>query len=405
MQVKVDFPPPHFQWPVLDERVLAAVTLQLGESVSIYDRSGIFQRFEDRFAAAHHRAHGLLFNSGTSALLAAYYAINIQPGDEVICADYGFFASVSPLCALQGVGVLCESDSTGGVCVDDARDSITERTRAIVVTHLWGVPANVEALRQLCDSRGIYLIEDCSHAHFAEFNGKKVGEFGHVAAWSLQAQKLVSAGEGGIALTDDMKLFERMLLLGHYNKRCRQQISSDSSNFAFATTGHGLKLRAQPLGIAMAEVDFERLPSRLVWKRHFANALHTKLKGHSDRLALPVLDLRNPAWYAYSFSLKCRNPSLARRILDDLHARGASDFDMPSSTTTISRYPLFKNWRLSKARAGVAPSDETSCGGLADQLAHTSIKVSVPWSESQAPLWNQYTSTLLDVLDRNLDRP
>jgi perosamine synthetase len=309
------------------------------------------------------------------------------------------------LCALQGVGVLCESDSTGGVCVDDARDSITERTRAIVVTHLWGVPANVEALRQLCDSRGIYLIEDCSHAHFAEFNGKKVGEFGHVAAWSLQAQKLVSAGEGGIALTDDMKLFERMLLLGHYNKRCRQQISSDSSNFAFATTGHGLKLRAQPLGIAMAEVDFERLPSRLVWKRHFANALHTKLKGHSDRLALPVLDLRNPAWYAYSFSLKCRNPSLARRILDDLHARGASDFDMPSSTTTISRYPLFKNWRLSKARAGVAPSDETSCGGLADQLAHTSIKVSVPWSESQAPLWNQYTSTLLDVLDRNLDRP
>ena len=67
MQIKIDSPPPHFQWPVVDERVLEAVTKQLSESVSIYDRSGIFQRFEDRFAAAHHRAHGLLFNSGTSA--------------------------------------------------------------------------------------------------------------------------------------------------------------------------------------------------------------------------------------------------------------------------------------------------------------------------------------------------
>ena len=106
MVKQIDIPSPHFEWPVLDEEIQAAVARQLKESVSIYDRSGIFRRFEDRFALAHSRCHGLLFNSGTSALLAAYYAIDIQPGDEVICADYGFFASISPLSTLQGVGVL-----------------------------------------------------------------------------------------------------------------------------------------------------------------------------------------------------------------------------------------------------------------------------------------------------------
>src|SRR4051794_35340827 len=106
MTNRVDIPPPHFHWPVVDEGIMAAVQRQLLDSISIYDRSGVFERFERRFGSDHARAHAVLFNSGTSALLAAYHAIGLGPGDEVICADYGFFATVGPLHMLGATGVL-----------------------------------------------------------------------------------------------------------------------------------------------------------------------------------------------------------------------------------------------------------------------------------------------------------
>ncbi|MGH3773348.1 MAG: DegT/DnrJ/EryC1/StrS family aminotransferase [Pseudonocardiaceae bacterium] len=101
---------------------------------------------------------------------------------------------------------------------------ITPKTTAIVVTHLWGIPADLEGLSALADKHGLALLEDGSHAHGATIGRQKVGTFGHSTAFSMNGPKPLSAGEGGFVLTDDDEIFYRVLLHGHYHKRCRYEI-------------------------------------------------------------------------------------------------------------------------------------------------------------------------------------
>ena len=105
---------------------------------------------------------------------------------------------------------------------------------------MWGIPCEMDRIIEICNKQNIFLLEDCSHAHGASFQGRKTGSFGDAAAWSLQGQKIISGGEGGILLTKHKDIFSRALLQGHYNKRCKQEISQDDPLFQFALTGLGL---------------------------------------------------------------------------------------------------------------------------------------------------------------------
>jgi dTDP-4-amino-4,6-dideoxygalactose transaminase len=138
---------------------------------------------------------------------------------------------------------------------------ITDKTKAIVVTHMWGIPCDMDAITVIAKKHNLRLLEDCSHAHGAKFNEQKVGTFGDAAVWSLQGQKTVTGGEGGILLTDDGEIHTRALLLGQYNKRCKQEIPRDHPLYQYALTGFGLKLRAHPLAIAMADQQFDHFCS------------------------------------------------------------------------------------------------------------------------------------------------
>jgi perosamine synthetase len=246
-------------WPrltsALEERLIAQARLGL----SVYDRSGVVHAFETAFADYVGVPYTLATSCGTAALHSIYYGAGIGPGDEVIFCDYGFFATVTPL-VFQGarpVFVDCAPDGTISVAAAEA--AITGRTRAIMVTHMWGQPGRLDELQALCDRNGLFLFEDCSHAHGARFTGAVVGSFGQAAAWSLQANKTIWAGEGGVLVTKDPELYERALLLGHFNLRALQDIPESSPNHAFAFTGTGLKYRAHPLGLALALPQLETL--------------------------------------------------------------------------------------------------------------------------------------------------
>lgn len=213
-------PAPHFTWPPLTDTTAKAVLHQLGSAVSIPDRSGVVAELEDALTDYFGVRHAVLTSSGTAALHSTYAANSIEPGDEVIVPAYTFPATVTPLLHLGGVPVLADSEETGNVSAADVATRITPRTTAIMVTHLWGIPADMDGLCSLADARGLALMEDGSHAHGATVRGRKVGTFGRSAAFSMNGPKPLSAGEGGFALTDHDEAFYRLLLHGHYNKRC-----------------------------------------------------------------------------------------------------------------------------------------------------------------------------------------
>src|SRR5712692_9381252 len=137
-------------------------------------------------------------------------ALEIKPGDEVIMPDYTFVATASAVLSVGALPVLVDVErDTFNIDPKKAEAAITPNTRAIIAVHMGGLAANMDRLTEIAARHNIYLIEDCSHAHSSEWSHKKVGTFGIAGTFSFQASKVMTAGEGGIVLTND-EAFERM---------------------------------------------------------------------------------------------------------------------------------------------------------------------------------------------------
>jgi len=150
-----------FKWPRITPAIEDVVMRQLHKELSIYDKSGVIGEFEDEFARYHERRHGLLFNSGTSAILAMFEGVNLGPETEVLCPVYTFHASVTPMAYLGARPVFCDVDDNGNLCLAEIKRRRTSATTAVVMTHMWGVPvADTVAIAEYCASEGLALLED-----------------------------------------------------------------------------------------------------------------------------------------------------------------------------------------------------------------------------------------------------
>jgi len=336
----------HYVWPRITEEVRKVVNCQLDETISIYDCSGVFKQFEDSFSSYHDRKYALLHNSGTNAIHAMFFAANISVGDEVICPAYTFFATASPLMNLGAVPVFCDSGDDGNIDPNLVEKLITKKTKAVIITHMWGIPCNVSEFSSLCKKYNLLLFEDCSHAHGATYEGTVVGSQSDAAVWSLQGQKIVSGGEGGILLTNNEDIYTKATLLGHYNNRSKTTLNKSHPLFRFAVTGFGMKHRAHPLAIAIAMNQFENLNYFLERKRIHAELFISALSEFKF-IINPKFNptIQNPSWYAFVFRFKSKesNGVSLKEFLIACRAEGILELDHPGSTKIISDFPLFNS--------------------------------------------------------------
>jgi perosamine synthetase len=272
--------------PPLTSATADAVLAQLRAGISIYDRSGVIADLENALCDYHGVKHTVLTSSGTAALHSLYAACRIGPGDEVIVPAYTFYATATPLLHLGAIPVLADCDDTGNLDPADVKQRITARTVAVMVTHMWGLPADMDHLRKIADEHDLLLLEDASHAAGASIAGRKTGTFGDTAAFSLNGPKPLSAGEGGFVLTDDDEIFYRVLLHGHYNKRCRNEIPASYDLYPYAVTGMGLKFRVHPLAAAIALSQLTHLDGYLQGRQAIATRMCETLNGLPG-IALP----------------------------------------------------------------------------------------------------------------------
>ncbi|MHC4429000.1 MAG: DegT/DnrJ/EryC1/StrS family aminotransferase, partial [Planctomycetota bacterium] len=157
------------------------------------------------------------------------------------------------------IPVFCETEEQClGPDPEDVERKVTDRTRAIVAVHLFGMPARMDELLEIAKRRNLRVLEDASHAHGARYRDRAVGTLGDAACFSMQTTKLCPAGEGGMLVTDDDELWERALLLGHFER----VLDLASPNRRFAATGFGLKHRISPLNAALARTQLARLDER-----------------------------------------------------------------------------------------------------------------------------------------------
>ncbi|MFH8983721.1 DegT/DnrJ/EryC1/StrS family aminotransferase [Streptomyces varsoviensis] len=269
------------------DREIITAHLEAGGTTSYYGRDGELREFEDELAEFFGRRHCVAVNSGTNALHSAFFGIGLQPGDEVIVPTYTFLATVSPLFSLRAVPVLadCESD-TGNIDPEDIRRHITPKTRAIVVTHQFGHPVEMDAILDIAREHGLKVVEDASLAFGATYKDRRVGSLGHVAAFSLGSTKMVSGGQGGALVTDDPEVMERANLLGHFVRRSDTEVSSDFYR-PFITTGYGHNYRMHALAVAMARGRLHRLDDLIAARHERLTRLSSGLSGNPF-LAPPV---------------------------------------------------------------------------------------------------------------------
>ena len=223
--------------------------------------SPIVADFEKRFAEYIGVNYGLCVCNGTTSIMAGLFAVGVKPGDEVIVPSFTFWASAGPIIAVGANPRFADvEEDTHNVSAASIERLINEKTKAIIVVHVWGNPCDMDAIMEVANRHGIKVVEDCSHAHGASYKGKKVGSFGDVGCFSLQGSKVLSAGEGGILVTNSKECFERAVAMGHY-ERCAA-LGEDSEYSRYALTGFGFKHRMHPLAVAIADANLDELDAR-----------------------------------------------------------------------------------------------------------------------------------------------
>ena len=337
---------PAVRWPAFDEESEIAVLRILRDgNVSTHP---VIRELEHDYATFTGRRHALAHHNGTSALLAAFHALDLKPGDEVLVPTATFWASVLPMVWCGWVPVFCESEpGTLGIDPADMRRKITPRTKAVVMVHLWGLPCKVDEIRQVCDEFDLRLIEDASHAHGAIHYGRKCGSLGDISVFSLQGDKLAPAGEGGVFLTDNADYYERASCMGDITRI----IELENSSKRFAATGMGMKTRIAPMSAALGRVSLRKLAEH----NRIRNENHRWLSERLERLGFDCfLPPAGVDRVYFEFLIRHRDPDFdTSRFIGDLQSRGGR--------VSTPRYPLLHEQPFFReghiARIGRYPAD------------------------------------------------
>lgn len=243
-----------FDWPIVTPEVEEAVleVLRAGKMSG----TDVTKEFEAEYAAWHGVKYALAHNTGTASLHGAMFGLGIGTGDEIICPSITYWASCLPVYNLGGTVVFADIDPKT-LCIDpnDIEHRITDRTKAVVVVHYAGHPADMDAILEIARRKKIKVIEDPSHAHGAFYKGRLVGTMGDVAGFSLMSGKSLACGEGGIMITDDRRVYERALAFGHYARH--KEITLDDIASGIGLPWGGFKYRMNQLTSAMARVQLQ----------------------------------------------------------------------------------------------------------------------------------------------------
>ena len=288
-----------FHWPIVTEEDEAAVLDVLRRGVM--SGTDITREFEKEFAAWQGTTYALAHNTGTAALHAAMFGCEIGVGDEIICPSITYWASALQVYSLGATVVFAEIDPHT-LCIDpnDIEHRITPRTKAIMVVHYMGHPADMDPILAIAQRHNLKVIEDVSHAQGGRYNGRMLGTMGDVGAMSLMSGKSFAVGEGGMLVTNDRKIYERAVAFGHYERYNELIQDPDLAPYRGLPLG-GHKYRMHQMSSAVGRVQLKYYDQRIAEIRAAMNTFWDLLEGvpglRAHRTA-PDSDSNMAGWYA-----------------------------------------------------------------------------------------------------------
>lgn len=235
--------------------------------------------FEEAFAARVGARHGVAVSSCTTALHLALVACGVGPGDEVIVPSFSFIATANAVRYVGATPVFADVDlETGNLSPDTVEPVLTGRTRAVILVHQGGMPADVDAMRVLCAGRDIQLVEDAACAAGSRYRGGPVGAGSLIAAWSFHPRKLLTTGEGGMLTLDDADWAQRLRRLREHGMNLSAAARHASAGAAFESyLETGFNYRMTDIQAAVGLVQLEKLDAMVERRRALAERYYELL--------------------------------------------------------------------------------------------------------------------------------
>jgi dTDP-4-amino-4,6-dideoxygalactose transaminase len=353
----------------------ADLSAPLEEAVARVLRSGWYiggpevDAFEQAFAAATGASHCVGVANGYDALHLILRALEIGPGDEVILASNSYLATVLAVTAVGARPVLVEPDpATFNLDPVRVAAAITDRTRALLPTHLYGQPADLDALLGIARQHGLKLVEDAAQAHGARYRGHPVGAHGDAVAWSFYPTKnLGAAGDAGAVTTNRADLAERIRVLGNYGSR--QRYISDLK---------GVNSRLDPLQAAILQVKLGKLAEWNARRAEISRTYRERLAGLP--ITLPyVPEWAEPAWHLFVVQFERRD-----WLSEGLAAEGVQ---------TLVHYPVPPHRQGAYADLGYPGGSFPIAEAMADQVL--SLPIGPHMTDEQVDIVCRALHTLL----------
>jgi len=271
-------------------------------------------QFEKDFAAYVGATHALALTSGTAALHCAYWALDLKPGDEILCPSLTWPSTANMAAALGAKVVFADIDrDTRQIDPKDVAKKITKKTRAIVPVHFAGAPADLDALRAIAGKK-IKIIEDAAHAAGTEYKGRRIGSHGNTTIYSFHPIKDITTGEGGMLTTDDDKLAARIKLFKfHGVSRDAWKAYGSAATAHYDTVLPGFKYNLTDIASAMGIHQLRRLDGFIARRREIAGKYLAGLAGVPG-LGLPAAPAypHRHAWHLFTVLVEKRDEFMAK---------------------------------------------------------------------------------------------
>lgn len=331
-----------FTHPVLSPDLVSWLSSQSNlESITTFD-ADIITQLQEKIKEVFNLKYTLATNSGTSAIFEMFYTLDLKPGDEVIVPVYTFFATATPLFVLGCKPVLADCLDNGNISPEDVKKKINSKTKAIIITHMWGIPCDMDELMKISEEHNIPILEDASHAHGAIYKGKVVGNFGKSSAWSLGTKKIVTGGQGGVFGTNDKEIYEKAILAGHANNKRLNDVNSKKL-LPFSITGTGLNLRMHPYSAKVIFEQFENLNKQLKERRDIANHMIKEINKIPGLSTPRIPEESEASWYAFPVIFDKETLGVTKeKFVEAVVSEGATGADIPGSTCPLTEFPAFR---------------------------------------------------------------
>ena len=269
------------QWPFFDdEQIQAAVRVLQSGRVNYWTGREV-QYFEKEFASHFGVNHAIAVANGTVALELALLSLGIREGDEVVVPSRTFIATASAVARIGAIPVVADIDSRSQtVTVETIEHVLTKRTKAIIVVHLGGWPADMNAIMAFAKHNGFAVIEDCSQAHGATYDGQYVGSFGDISTFSFCQDKIMTtAGEGGMVVTNDEMLWEKAWSFKDHGKDINKTLRANGDGtFQFVHDSIGTNWRMTEVQAAIGRCQLKQLSNWLITRSQNAATIRNGLK-------------------------------------------------------------------------------------------------------------------------------